>query len=454
MSGKTFTEDEVRAASGLSEASWSVYINAGRYAQFLANGSSGWTVTADEHLSEEDFHAQVTQSKSGGLQSRTYQTRYMLSRVPLGVGGFAEVFRATNRADSTQVALKRAKENNTARQRIDREIETMSRLSHDNIMPAVDYDDTRLWYTMPLAIRTLVRDGRFPDSPVPLEQMVQDVLAALEFSHLRHSLVHRDVAPGNIVQIETSGFTRWVLSDWGIVRQPKGQTTALYTRAGAPLGTDQFAAPELWSNAHDADYRADFYGLGRVVAWLLGCSLIPNVPSIPGGEWADFVRALTVTNVDERPLTHDDVRRLIPHPLHASRAVLVREIEPNQNTIEQRRSRPGNVDLEGIVESALDDYVADLVNSDDVITSLIAGTNAAGYYADEIEILSAGPLDLLKARIPFVAAVHLSGEQDPDSMFSGDAITATLHGELGHDGETWQIEDCEVRDARIDDYSE
>jgi hypothetical protein len=456
MSGSVVSEDAVRVASGLSQASWAVYTKGGRYGPYLASVEGGLLVTADGHLSEEEFHAQVTQSKSGQgrAQSRSYQSRYVLSRIPLGEGGFAEVFRATERETSTEVALKRAKENEAARQRIDREIEAMSRLKHKNVMPVLDYDDTHLWYTMPLAVRMLVRDGNIPDCPVPLASMVRDVLAALEHSHLAHGFVHRDVTPANILLISTEGHIRWVLSDWGIVRNPKGQTTVIRTRTNSLLGTDQFAAPELWLDAHDADYRADFYGLGRVVAWLLGCQLVPNVPTAPSGDWSEFVSVLSAMRREDRPSAHDDVRNLIPRDSPASRVVLVGESDPRLTESSQPQVGGAEVALEALVEAALDEYVVSLVDSDEHITSRIAETNASGFYVDEIEVLWAGPLDVARVRIPFAASIHLSGEQDSDRMFSGDGITASLYGELEHDRNAWTVVECEVRDAEIDDYSD
>jgi serine/threonine protein kinase len=361
------------------------------------------------------------------------------------------VFRATARQDSAEVGLKRALDNNTARQRIDREIEAMVRLTHRNVMPVFDYDSSRRWYTMPLAARTLIRDDDKPDCPSSLAPMVRDVIAALEHSHT-HGFVHRDVAPGNILLINTEGLTRWVLSDWGIVRNPRGQTTSIRTQANSLLGTEQFAAPELWSNAHDADHRADFYGLGRVVAWLLGCRLVPNVPAAPTGDWSDFVTALTATNRDARPATHGEVRALIPRDSPATRAVLVGDV--SQMPHQSPPTGGGEIALDELVESALDRYVVRLIDSDELITSLIAETNASGFYADEIAVLSAGPLDIAHVRIPFAASVHLSGEQEPERMFAGDGITVALHGELGHDGNAWVVVDCEVRGAEIDDYSE
>ncbi len=456
-SGTVVSEEDARTASGLSEASWAVYMKAGRYAPYLTMAEHGVLVTADEHLSEADFHAQVTQSRgdSSRAQARSYQPTYVLSRIPLGEGGFAEVFRAEPRDGSAEVALKRAKENDAARQRIDREIDVMVKLQHSNVMPVFDYDDTHLWYTMPLAVRTLVRDDATPDCPVPLDSMVRDVIAALALAHSHsNGFVHRDVTPGNILMITTDGFTRWVLSDWGVVRNPKGQTTSIRTRANALLGTDQFAAPELWSDAHEADYRADFYGLGRVVAWLLGCKLIPNLPSTPSGEWATFVEKLTATDRDMRPRRHDEVIGLIPHSDPVPRVVVLGVQSAPSSRQEQARGASDDAALENIVETALDEYVPRLVDSDDMITSRIAETNASEYYADEIQVLSAGPLDVARVRIPFVASVHFSGEQDAERMFFGDGITASLHGELGYDGEAWEVVECDVRDAEVDDYSE
>jgi serine/threonine protein kinase len=143
----------------------------------------------------------------------------------------------------------------------------------------------------------------------PLVVRVLDAtLAALEVAHER-GFIHRDITPTNILDIGKD-TEQWVLADWGLVRPPSG-TTVTRTQTGT-FGTEAFAAPETWIDAHVADHRADIYSLGRVVAWCVtGSPLIPNVPLVPQGRWKDLVENATAFRPGERCQTLNDFRLLL-----------------------------------------------------------------------------------------------------------------------------------------------
>jgi tRNA A-37 threonylcarbamoyl transferase component Bud32 len=315
-----FDEASILEACGLSPESFRVYVTNGRYDFFLEKIIVGWwRVICPPGLTEEEFVARVTQTKrshvkpDAGDGSVSYHKSYSLSPTPLGEGGFAVVYHATHRTSKVSFALKRCKPEPAARERIRREIDVLKNLEHKNVMKVLDFDPGCMWYTMPLATERLVSNGKPTDS-VPLREVVFDVLSAIEYLHEHQAgTVHRDVSPGNILKIEDDEFgSRWVLSDFGTVRRPAGQTTQHLTVVGSLLGTEHFAAPELWDDAHKADYRTDIYGLGRVVAWLLGEKLVPNIPAKVQGEWSSFVRLATQLNIDDRAESIEQIRLLIP----------------------------------------------------------------------------------------------------------------------------------------------
>ncbi len=86
-----------------------------------------------------------------------YHDNYCLERVPIGDGGQAEVFRAEHRKTGAIVALKRRKTGfEEATDRMRREIEIQSSITHAHVMPILDFDpDEWQWFTMPLATKTL-----------------------------------------------------------------------------------------------------------------------------------------------------------------------------------------------------------------------------------------------------------------------------------------------------------
>src|SRR5439155_9162556 len=111
-------------------------------------------------------------------------------------------------------------------------------------------------------------------------------------------------SPRNVLALPYSAQPsgrRWVVADWGIVKRPAGDTTHRYTRTGEGLGTEGFAAPETWDDAHHVGCEADVYSLGRVVAWLLtGKWPRPHVPLLPDGPMRGLVAECTEFNPARR----------------------------------------------------------------------------------------------------------------------------------------------------------
>lgn len=228
---------------------------------------------------------------------------YRLLPTPLGHGGFAEVFAATHRDGGSEVALKRAKNVPDAAARLRREIEVQSRLVHPNIMPILDFDPDFTWFVMPRAEGNLEKLRTHLDDE-DLATLLLSVLDALEVAH-DADLIHRDIAPGNILALPARQTgRRWVVADWGMVHRPPSTSIPPLTRAGQGMGTDGFAAPEVWTDATAATPAADVYSVGRVVAWFLtGTWPMPNQNLLPDGKyqhWRGFVRASTEPNVADR----------------------------------------------------------------------------------------------------------------------------------------------------------
>ena len=433
--GEVVPVDVVRAASGLAPASWQVYMSARRYGPFLDRVAGGLLVTPDR-ITDAEFYEQVRQPKSAPSTPKSWQKLYTLASRTLGAGGFAEVFPATRRSDNAAVALKRTKPGPDRRERMRREIDVLSQLNHRNVMAVLDADtSSHEWYCMPQAVRTL--EGL---AQLELKDAVLDVLNGFAYIHSPElGYAHRDITPRNILLLDDTDGRRWVIADWGLVRRKAGHTTEI--RTAGSMGTEAYAAPELWGDAHDADYRADYYGLGRVVAELCGCKLRPNIQVVPkDSEWAEFVQHMTQLDRDARPDNIDAVRALVPGVRSA----------PMRLAMQPRLVAP---ELEDLVEACLERHAPTLVDSDQAITSRIAETNASMFAVDSIVVLSAGPMEIDPPSIPFHARIHFTGEQDAERMPFGDSITAELTGSLSYDGE-WGIAELDVASAEIDEPSD
>jgi hypothetical protein len=221
-------------------------------------------------------------------------------------GGFAHIHRARS-AQGEVLALKRLHaRDDEAVARLRREIQEQSRIRHRAVMPIVDHDPRFEWFVMPLADENLAERWRAgPIADDELLELLEELANGLGAAHAL-GLVHRDVSQRNVLRLGA----QWVVADWGVVRRPPGFTTMVRTQG--ELGTQGFAAPELFRTAHDAGPPADIYSLGRIAAWVVTREWPEqNVPLLPSGPWRYFVRRTTEHEPGRRPQTMAEVVELL-----------------------------------------------------------------------------------------------------------------------------------------------
>ncbi|MGW2063490.1 serine/threonine-protein kinase [Streptomyces sp. NPDC001937] len=277
----------------------------------IANTRSRITLVAGAGELEEIAGKPLVVPQRGKLAS--YATRgdrkdYRCERLPIVGGGQGDVFKATHKPTGAVVALKKLRDRYPLpRQvaRMGREIELGRRLNgHPHAMPVLDFDPKHTWFVMPYA-QTTAEQCRDQFAAIPtLRALLEALCSVLAVAH-REGWVHRDVKPANVLRLDG----RWVLADWGIVRRPPGQTTdPQRTRVGVFLGSDGFAAPELYNDAHHVSATADIYSLGQLIGWAVtGEMPLVNVPLIPkSGPWRAVVREATQRDPARRPATISD----------------------------------------------------------------------------------------------------------------------------------------------------
>jgi eukaryotic-like serine/threonine-protein kinase len=222
------------------------------------------------------------------LLGRTLGERYLL-RSLLGRGGMGEVYGAEDLRLHRPVAVKLLREDLASDPRLlarfRREARTAGSLTHPNIVAVHDVgaDGDRVYLVMELVrgqtLAEVIR-AEAPLAPRRAARIAERVAEALEFAHAR-GVVHRDVAPGNVMLTHTGEVK---VLDFGIARTERHRSIpATSTAPPSVHGTVAYLAPEQASGG-PAGRRADIYALGAVLYELLtGAPPRSPDPTVPPG---------------------------------------------------------------------------------------------------------------------------------------------------------------------------
>jgi serine/threonine-protein kinase len=212
---------------------------------------------------------ELARGRGQGLRLGPY---LLLAR--LGAGGMGTVFKALHRRLARLTAIKVVSGERLAdgakAGRFLREIQATALLNHPNLVYAYDADQAGDGYYLAMEyvegtdLDRLVRQR----GPLPAAEAcayVRQAALGLQHAHER-GVVHRDVKPSNLLLDTRGGVVK--VSDLGLARLRALPGDGL-TRVGALLGTTDYMAPEQITDPHGADRRADQYGLGCTLYFLL-----------------------------------------------------------------------------------------------------------------------------------------------------------------------------------------
>jgi serine/threonine-protein kinase len=215
--------------------------------------------------------------------------KYKLLR-HVGSGGMSTVYLAEHTLMHRQRAIKvlpKSKVNDSSYlDRFHREAQATAALDHPNIVRAYDLDndgDTHyivMEFIEGKDLNTIVKQ----EGPLPLELACNYIAQSAEGLQHAHSvnLIHRDVKPANLL-VDPKGVVK--ILDLGLALFSDSEEASLTVAHNENvLGTADYLAPEQAVNSHKVDHRADIYGLG--------CSLyfvLTGHPPFPDGSLAQRI---------------------------------------------------------------------------------------------------------------------------------------------------------------------
>lgn len=236
----------------------------------------------------------------------------------LGRGGMGVVYLARNRVLDRLEAVK-VLSRPSSEDRFQQEVRALARLCHPNVVTvyaalaggagalafAMEYLDGE-------TLARLVRSRGALSPPLACAYARQAALG-LQHAHER-GITHRDVKPQNLMLCRPAGQDTIKVLDFGLGKlgaPPAGADTV--TLDGQLLGTPGYAAPEQMQDARSVDARADVYGLGTTLRFLL-TGVQPTrdrAPSDVASGWpaglADVLNRMTATDPAERYQTPAEV---------------------------------------------------------------------------------------------------------------------------------------------------
>jgi serine/threonine protein kinase len=192
----------------------------------------------------------------------------------LGRGGMGTVYKGRQLSMDRPVAVKvlsdELSRDPAFATRFIREARALAKLSHPNIVAAIDAGEKSgtyyyvMEYVEGTAVSTLLRqNGRIPEKRAL--EIAAEAAQGLGHAH-RNGMIHRDVKPENLL-VQKDGRVR--LCDFGLAKAQDRAESQGATLASSFLGTPLYASPEQARNDRDIDARTDLYSLGATLYHML-----------------------------------------------------------------------------------------------------------------------------------------------------------------------------------------
>lgn len=235
----------------------------------------------------------------------------------LGGGGMGVVYEAERDERPHRVAVKILNIELASRpelvQRFKNEARAVALLRHPNIVAAIDVGATD--QGLPFLVlellegRTLEEELR-AGGPMRIGRAVslaRQIASGLSAAHAQ-GIIHRDLKPGNVfLSRDADGREQAKVLDFGVSKF-QSSWSERQTKTGELLGTPNYMAPELFSDARAANARTDVYGLGSTLY-----EMLTGRPPFIGGNFP----VLMLQIMSDPPPSLVQQRPDVPTELHA-----------------------------------------------------------------------------------------------------------------------------------------
>lgn len=247
---------------------------------------------------------------SGARQrpGHTLEDKYLITGI-IGQGGISVVYKARDLATNQIVAVKTLKENKPdIAVRFKREIETLTKLQHKNIVRAVEaitLPPSQTFLVMEhvkgISLQELIKQYGRAEHPEVIASILTQVCDGLAHAH-KHKIIHRDLKGGNIVLTNVSDKIVVKILDFGIAKLEDDMQKL--TLEGKAMGSPLFMSPEQ-CKGETLTVRSDLYSLG-IVAYELIAGELP----VKGRSIVDVMAKHCDVNYRPKPLS--EVRPELP----------------------------------------------------------------------------------------------------------------------------------------------
>ena len=211
----------------------------------------------------------LLQEGGGGESSKKIQIPGYQVIQKLGKGSMGVVFKAkqisVNRVVAIKILLDSLAQNKEFIKRFEREAKIAAKLSHNNVVNAIDAGevDGHYYFVMEYVEGVTIKD--FVDKHKTFEEKEAIRITMAIAEALKHAdskgLVHRDIKPENVILTKDGGVK---LADLGLARITDDEKWGL-SEAGMAIGTPYYISPEQVRGQTNIDIRADIYSLGATL---------------------------------------------------------------------------------------------------------------------------------------------------------------------------------------------